>query len=124
MTKKQNIPCGFVASAVAQRMIYKIYIFGAITNDPDHKKKFEDVANKLRENGYTVLSPIETEGYRFKMSEKICMFDALEKMKEADAVLPVNIEISNIEISEGASIEYLLAKKCKMPIITMKDLNL
>lgn len=99
------------------KVIYKIYIFGAISNDPDHKKKFEDAANKLRAKGYTVLSPIETESYRSKMSERVCMFEALEKMKEADAITPV----SNIE-SEGASIEYLLAKKCSMPIISLEDL--
>lgn len=99
------------------KVIYKVYIFGAISNDPDHKKKFESAAKKLRAKGYTVLSPIETESYRSKMPEKICMFDALEKMKEADVITPV----SNIE-SEGATIEVLISKKCSMPIISLEDL--
>jgi hypothetical protein len=35
----------------------KVYISGKITGDPDHKRKFDEAEEKLREMGHVVLNP-------------------------------------------------------------------
>lgn len=35
----------------------KIFISGAITNDPDHKTKFAEAEKHLQEQGYVVVNP-------------------------------------------------------------------
>jgi len=101
------------------KAIYKIYISGAITNNPNYKKEFEAAEKAIIAAGLIPLSPIRTESHMAKRSERCCMFDDLKLMEEADAVL----EIPKRKTSEGSTIENLIAKKCSMPIITMEDIN-
>jgi len=102
------------------KSVYRIYISGAITNNPNFKKDFEKAEKAIIAAGLTPLSPIRTQSHINKMSERCCMFDALRLMEEADAVLP----IARIAISDGSTIEDLVAKKCSMSFVTLEDLKI
>lgn len=99
--------------------IYKVYISGAISNNPNFKKEFEEVEKLLIQKGLIPLSPIQTYSHKKKETERSCMFADLRLMEYADAV----IIISGNKTSAGVNIEKLLAKKCGIPIIKLEDLK-
>ena len=99
--------------------IYKVYISGAITNNPNFKKEFESVGKLLKEKGLIPLSPIRTYAHKNKESERCCMFDSIKLMEQAEAM----IQISDLKKSEGMRIEKAIAKKCGIPIIKLEDLK-
>lgn len=99
--------------------IYKVYISGAITNNPNFKKEFEEAEKLLIEKGFMPLSPIRTYEHINNLGERKCMFASIRLMEESDAVF----ELPKVVVSDGATIEDLLAKKCDMPIITKEDLG-
>lgn len=58
----------------------RIYISGAITNDPDYKAKFDKAEKELKENGYEVINPtvldaIQGLSYEEYMELDFCLLD-------------------------------------------------
>ena len=91
----------------------KVYLSGAISNDPDHKRKFEQAREKYMAKGYIVLSPIDTKEYQTKRSNCECFFASIKLMKDAD----IMIQLDNPEKSKGMQIEQQIADYCNITVI-------
>ena len=106
--------------------MYKIYISGAITNNPKYIKEFLRAEEDLAEQGFEVLSPLRTQAYENGLPVKFMFFEDLELLKQADMMCIIN-DISN---SKGAKIERDIAVYCGIPIVNFEmfkkpeDLNL
>lgn len=92
--------------------MFKVYISGAIKNNPNYREEFEMAEKNLRDKGFIPLNPCKTRAHLSGASEKECLFAALALMREAN----IMVQISPIEISEGASIEQAVSKYTKLPI--------
>lgn len=44
----------------------KVYIAGAITNNPDYKKQFADMEKLMLEQGHAVINPVKNLGFDYK----------------------------------------------------------
>ena len=99
--------------------MYKIYIAGAITNNPDYIRQFTQAEDTLKKKGFEVLSPIRTQAANNCLPPKFCLFDALELLKQADMVCFIN----DISASKGARIERDIAMYCDIPIINYELLK-
>ena len=96
--------------------MYKIYISGAITDNPNYVKEFLRAEEDLEERGFEVLSPIRTQAYENGLPVKFMFFEDLELLKQADMMCIIN-DISN---SKGAKIERDIALYCGIPIINFE----
>lgn len=99
--------------------MYKIYIGGAITDNPNYVKEFLQAEECLEKKGFEVLSPIRTKSYENALPPKFCFFDALELLKKADMVCFIN----DISQSKGARIERDIAMYCNIPIVNYELLK-
>lgn len=93
--------------------MYKIYISGAISNNPDYKKNFNDAKNLLTKLGFKVLSPLDTLAHKKNLPTKMCMFEALDLLRQADFITTITEGIK----SRGMNIEKDLADYCNIPYI-------
>lgn len=93
--------------------MYKIYISGAISNNPNYKKDFSEAKRALSKAGFEVLSPIDTLAHKKNLPTKMCMFESLELLKKADFITFITEGIK----SKGMSIESELADYCNIPYI-------
>ena len=93
--------------------MYKIYISGAITNNPDYKKNFNDAKILLTKLGFKVLSPLDTMAHKKNLPIKMCMFEALDLLRQADFITTITEGIK----SRGMNIEKELADYCRIPYI-------
>lgn len=91
----------------------RIYLSGAITNDPNHKVKFEAAKQKYKQKGYEVLSPLETPEYKAKKGNSACLFASIKLLEKADWL----IQLDNPEQSKGMQIEQQIADYCNIMII-------
>lgn len=91
----------------------KIYLSGAISNDPDHKRKFDAAKQKYQAKGYEVLSPIETPEYKAKKSNSACLFASIKLLEQADML----VQLDDPKKSEGMQIEQLIADYCNITVI-------
>ena len=79
----------------------KIYISGAISNDPDFKRKFARAENCLRRKGFTVINPARTpKGLTYQ--QYIDM--GLHQLSLCDAIY-----VLDGEYSKGVSLEVTYA---------------
>lgn len=92
--------------------MFKVYISGAIKNNPNYRQEFEMAEKNLRDKGFIPLNPCKTKAHLSGASEKECLFEAIALMREAQ----IMVQISPIEISEGMRIEQDIAKYSKIPI--------
>jgi len=92
--------------------MFKVYISGAIKNNPNYRQEFEMAEKNLRDKGFIPLNPCKTKAHLSGASEKECLFEAIALMREAQ----IMVQISPIEISEGATIEQAVSKYTKLPI--------
>ncbi|MBQ4178508.1 MAG: DUF4406 domain-containing protein, partial [Elusimicrobia bacterium] len=67
--------------------MYKIYIAGAITNNPNYVKEFLQAEEALEKKGFKVLSPLRTQATENALPPKFCFFDCLDLLKQADMML-------------------------------------
>lgn len=79
----------------------KIYIAGAITGDPEYKKKFKDAEKDLRLRGHDVVSPIYHSGPTYKDY----LIQGLAALSGCDAIYL----LPDYTISPGAQLELRLA---------------
>lgn len=86
----------------------KIYIAGAITNNPAYEQMFEEVENHLLEQGHAVLNPVKNFGFSYK--DYIDM--GLCELMKCDAIYMIN----GWETSPGARLEHLYAITTNMKI--------
>lgn len=90
----------------------KVYISGAISNDPNHKFNFDNAERILRENGFEPLNPCKTPEYKSRKSDYQCLIAALRLLIKAG----VMIQISDIKTSLGMQFEEELGKKLKIGV--------
>ena len=87
----------------------KIYIAGAITNNPNYIHQFCAAEEKLKGDGHIVINPVKNEG--FTCREYINM--GLCELMHCDAIYL----LKDYELSAGAMLEYEYAKTVGLEII-------
>jgi nitrogenase molybdenum-iron protein alpha/beta subunit len=79
----------------------KVYIAGAISNNPNYKEQFAEAEEFLKKIGYTVLNPVKNLGFEYK--DYIDM--GLCELMKCDAIYL----LPNYQESQGAMLEYQYA---------------
>jgi len=93
----------------------KLYISGKITTDPDYKKKFAEVEQKLKAYRHIIINPT-------------CLPDGLEYVNYMDIDMAMIracdgiVMIGDWENSHGACAEYYYAKCLKKKILYLEEL--
>ncbi len=94
-----------------QRKI-RVYVSGAIANNPNHKLNFNKAHDDLINKGFLVLSPVCTTAYTMKKSDKECFFEAIKLLFSAD----IMVQINDPATSEGMQIEAAIAQRLNINI--------
>lgn len=91
----------------------KIYIAGAITNNPNYREQFRAAEEKLRAAGHTVINPVKNEGFTYReyINMGIC------ELMHCDAIYM----LKGYKESAGATLEYNYAKTVGLEIIEEED---
>lgn len=87
----------------------KIYIAGAITNNPNYKEQFAEAERKLISEGHAVINPVKNLGFSYK--DYIDM--GLCELMHCDAIYM----LSGFPKSRGAMLELTYASTVGMEII-------
>lgn len=87
----------------------KVYISGAITNNPDYEQQFKEAEKYLISLGYAVINPVKNLGFTYK--EYIDM--ALNELMHCDAIYMMK----GYKESKGALLELKYAKTIDMEIM-------
>lgn len=83
--------------------VNKIYISGAISTDPDYKRKFDCVEKMLKDKGFKVVNPTKHE--KLGKTWVHYMKKDIKQMMDCDAIYL----IPDYKTSNGAKIEKKLA---------------
>ena len=88
----------------------KIYIAGAISDNPGYKQQFKTAEEKLKAEGHTVLNPVKNLGltYRDYINMGLC------ELMHCDAIYLLN----GWATSNGARLEYYYATTVGLKIIS------
>ena len=87
----------------------KVYIAGAITNNPDYNKQFAEAEEILKASGHTVLNPVKNKGFSYK--DYIDM--GLCELMKCDGIYLLDGWLN----SRGARLEFLYALVTDMVIV-------
>ena len=90
----------------------KIYIAGAISNNPDYEKQFSEAEKRLLEQGHAVINPVKNFGFEYK--DYIDM--GLCELMHCEAIYLLN----GYENSVGALLEMSYAMATGLKIFNEK----
>ena len=91
----------------------KVYISGAITNDPNYKKKFRRAEKLWEKKGVEVVNPAKNKGENYKEYIETGIF----QLMNCNTIYM----LKGWEDSKGARLEHRIAEKCGYNIIYEKD---
>jgi hypothetical protein len=89
----------------------KVYLSGAITNDPDYVRKFKNIEETLTKLGYEVVNPVELCAEINGYAE--CMKADLRAMLHCNLVC----DIEDGYESMGRNVELLVAETVGLPVL-------
>lgn len=87
----------------------KVYIAGAITDNPNYKRDFKKAEEKLKAAGFAVINPVKNDGFTYR--EYINM--GLCELMHCDAIYL----LKGYEESTGALLELNYAYSVGMTVI-------
>jgi hypothetical protein len=87
----------------------KVYIAGAITDNPNYKEQFNKAEEKLKEAGYEVINPAKNQGYTYREYINAGLF----QLMSCDAIYL----LKGYEHSTGATLEHNYARSVGIKIM-------
>lgn len=93
------------------------YISGEVSNDPDFRKKFNQTEKNLKKQGLVVLNPVKYE--RNGKEWTWYLKKDVRKLSYCDGI----ILLYGWANSRGAMVEYSLATKLKLKIISIANVK-
>lgn len=90
----------------------KVYISGAITNNPNYFNQFGETEGKLIAKGHNVINPARNQGYTYKEYIDIGLFELMH----CDAIYM----LEGWEESTGARLEYEYAVAVGLEVLGCK----
>lgn len=97
----------------------RVYISGAITNDPDYRQKFMQKAKELQNLGYEVVNPVVISAHlEMKMGKQNVKYEDylredIKELLRCDGIA----SITGWEKSKGAKLEHLIARVLKITVV-------
>ena len=91
----------------------KVYISGAITNNPNYMQDFQQAEEKLLKAGYETVNPTKIVPYDENKTWKDYMKEDIKVLVDCDAIFMMN----GWKESKGALVEHTLAEILEMEVI-------
>ena len=92
----------------------KVYISGAITNNPNYKEQFKAAEERLKLAGHFVINPATNQGYTYKEYIDMGLFELMH----CEAIYMLR----GWENSTGAKLELEYAKEVGLEIMYQSEL--
>jgi len=97
-----------------------LYLSGAITHNPNHKRQFAEAAEKLRVAGYNAINPVEDIATNKKSSwlkNMIVCLSAIDNLR-LDGIALIAFDTDSF-VSAGAEIEKITAREIGLEVQTI-----
>lgn len=91
----------------------KVYIAGAITDNPNYEEQFKAAEERLKERGYEVFNPAKNQGYTYREYINMGLFELMH----CDAIYL----LKGYENSTGATLEHDYARTVGLKIMLEED---